>query len=115
MRRIDVLTIGLVAFLAGGGIYLAFRQFGLDSQDAGIWSQVLLVVGLVAYLSTYLLRAVSHKMTYNQQLKDYEEAVLAKRLAEMSPEELAQLQTEVEAERQKQSDSASPPELHSPG
>jgi hypothetical protein len=38
-------------------------------------------------------------MTYNQQLKDYEEAVLQKRLEEMSPEELAKLQDEIEAEK----------------
>ncbi|MEN9519313.1 MAG: hypothetical protein RLZZ381_1901, partial [Cyanobacteriota bacterium] len=31
--------------------------------------------------------------------KDYEEAVMQKRLAEMSPEELAQLQQEIEQEK----------------
>ena len=43
-------------------------------------------------------------MTYNQQLEDYEEAVLQKRLEEMSPEELAQIQAEVEQARQAQAD-----------
>jgi hypothetical protein len=38
-------------------------------------------------------------MTYNQQLKDYEEAVLQKRLEELTPEELAKLQAEIEAEK----------------
>jgi hypothetical protein len=38
-------------------------------------------------------------MTYNQQLKNYEDAVLQKRLEEMTPEEIAQLQAEVEAEK----------------
>jgi hypothetical protein len=38
-------------------------------------------------------------MTYNQQLKNYEDAVLQKRLEEMTPEEIAQLQSEVEAEK----------------
>ena len=40
-------------------------------------------------------------MTYNQQLKNYEDAVLEKRLEEMTPEELAQLQAEVEEEKNK--------------
>jgi hypothetical protein len=40
-------------------------------------------------------------MTYNQQLKNYEDAVLQKRLEEMTPEELAQLQAEVEEEKNK--------------
>ncbi len=34
-------------------------------------------------------------MTYVKQLEDYEEAVMAKRLAEMPPEELERLLTEV--------------------
>jgi hypothetical protein len=38
-------------------------------------------------------------MTYNQQLKDYEDAVLQKRLEAMTPEELAKLQAEIEQEK----------------
>jgi DNA-directed RNA polymerase specialized sigma24 family protein len=37
-------------------------------------------------------------MTLNQQLKDYEDAVLQKRLEELSPEELAKIQAEIEEE-----------------
>jgi hypothetical protein len=43
-------------------------------------------------------------MTYNQQIKDYEEAVLQKRLEEMTPEELAQLQAEIEQENRSEAD-----------
>ncbi len=43
-------------------------------------------------------------MTYNRQLEDYEEAVLQKRLDEMTPEEIAKLQAEIEAEKQAQID-----------
>lgn len=99
MRRIDVVYIGIGLFAAGGLLYLVLNQLGFDSIDAGIWSQVLLVVGLLVWVLTYLVRAFSKKMTYNQQLQDYEDAVLQKRLDEMSPEELAQLQAEVEAEK----------------
>ncbi len=102
MRRIDVLAIGLAVFLAGGSAFLAFRVLGLDSLDAGVWSQVVLVTGLLAYLGTYLVRALTQRMTYNQQLKDYEDAVLTKRLQEMSPEALVQLQADVAAEHAKQ-------------
>lgn len=100
MRRIDVIGIGIGIFAAGGIVYLGFVQFGLDPTDAGIWSQVVLIAGLVGWLLTYLLRAVTQNMTYNQQLKDYEDAVLQKRLDSMTPEELAQLQAEVEIEKQ---------------
>lgn len=99
MRRIDVIGIGIGIFAAGGFAYLFFQTIGLDSISAGIWSQVLLVGGLLGWLLTYLFRAVTQTMTYNQQLKDYQEAVLQKRLEELTPEELAKLQAEIEQER----------------
>ncbi|GAB4545547.1 MAG: DUF3007 family protein [Pleurocapsa sp.] len=97
MRRIDAIAIALGIFLAGGLIYVVLQIAGFNSVDAGIWTQTLLVVGLVGWSLTYLVRVGSKNMTYNQQLKDYEEAVLQKRLEEMSPEELAKLQDEIEA------------------
>ncbi|MGD1899394.1 MAG: DUF3007 family protein [Phormidesmis sp.] len=99
MRRIDVLGIGAGVFVAGGLLYLAFSWAGLDGLSAGIWSQVIFVAGLLGWTATYLARALGKNMTYYQQLEDYENAVLQKRLDEMSPEEIAQLQEEVEKER----------------
>jgi hypothetical protein len=96
MRRIDVLGIGLGIFLAGGGLFLGLRLVGLDGISAGIWSQVVMVGGLVGWLLTYLLRVVNHKMTFNQQLDDYESAVLQKRLEELTPEEMAALQAKLD-------------------
>lgn len=98
MRRIDAIGIALGVFIAGGVAYAILQVAGLDNFQAGIWSQVLLVGGLIGWLLTYLFRVGSKNMTYNQQLKDYEEAVMRKRLEEMSPEELAQLQAEIEGE-----------------
>lgn len=99
MRRIDVVSIGIGVFAAGGIIYLVLKLAGLDSLNAGIWSQVIFLGGLLAWVITYLTRVLTKNMTYNQQLEDYEEAVLRKRLEEMSPEELEKLQAEVEAEK----------------
>lgn len=98
MRRIDAIGIALGIFIAGGVAYGILQAAGLDNFQAGIWSQVLLVGGLIGWLLTYLFRVGTKNMTYNQQLKDYEEAVMRKRLEEMSPEELAQLQAEIEGE-----------------
>ena len=98
MRRIDAIGIAIGVFAAGGIIYVVLQIAGLDSQKAGIWSQALLFGGLVGWLLTYLFRVGTKNMAYNQQLKDYKEAVLQKRLEEMTPEELAQLQAEVEQE-----------------
>jgi uncharacterized membrane protein len=96
MRRIDAIAITVGFFAAGGLIYLALQLVGLDNLNAGIWSQVILVGALLGWVVTYVTRALTKNMTYNQQLKDYEDAVLQKRLEEMTPEELAKLQAEVE-------------------
>lgn len=99
MRRIDVFGIGLGVCAATGLIYFAFQTAGLDATNAGIWTQVLLFAGLVGWLVTYVLRAITGSMTYHQQRRDYENAVLQKRLDELTPEELATLQAEIEQEK----------------
>jgi Protein of unknown function (DUF3007) len=103
MRRIDAIGIVLGFFVAGGLMYVVLQQFGLDSQTAGIWSQTLLVtVGLVGWLLTYLFRALGNNMTYHEQRQNYEEAYFNKRVQELTPEELAKLQAEVEEEKRSQ-------------
>lgn len=104
MRRIDALGIGLAVFIAGGLVYVLLQVVGLDDQKAGIWSQVVVVGGLVGWLLTYLLRVVTQKMTYNRQLADYQTAVLQKRLEELPPEEVARIQSEIEREHQQASE-----------
>ncbi len=99
MRRIDVIGITFGVFVAGGLAYLLLQWAGLDSTNAGIWSQLFLVAGLIGWLATYLFRAVTQGMTYSQQLKDYKEAVLQKQLDELTPEELARIQAEIEQEK----------------
>lgn len=99
MRRIDAIAIGLGMFLAGGVIYVLLEGVGLDGLTAGVWSQVVLVVGVIGWVGTYVYRAMTQNMTYNQQLKDYEDAVLQKRFEELTPEELAKLQAEIEQEK----------------
>lgn len=100
MRRIDIIAIGFGMLAAGGLVYVGLQFAGLDSVAAGIWTQAVLVGGLVGWLLTYLLRALTQTMTYNQQLEDYQEAVLRKRWEELTPEELARLQAEIEKEQQ---------------
>jgi uncharacterized membrane protein len=100
MRRIDVLIISIVVFAIGGAGYLGLKSVGFDNIDAGIWSQLLLVSIILAWLFSYIFRVATKKMTYTQQIKDYEEAVLQKRLEELTPEQLATLQAEIELEKQ---------------
>ncbi len=98
MRRIDVFSIGLLVFLAGGALYIGLKLTGMDALDAGRWSQFILVIGLLGWVATYLFRVTTGNMTLNQQLDDYETAVLEKRLEELSPEEIAKIQQELEQE-----------------
>lgn len=99
MRRIDVIGVGLGIFAAGGLTYWLLQNTGLDSATAGIWTQAILVGGLIGWLLTYLLRALSHKMTYAQQLQNYQDAVLQKRLEALTPDELAKIQAEIANEK----------------
>jgi hypothetical protein len=106
MRRIDAITLTLAFFLLGGLAYVGLQWLGVSQMNAGVWSQVVLVTVLVGWLVSYLLRVVTKNMTYDRQLENYKTAVFKKRLEEMSPEEIAQLQAEVAAEkREKVSDS----------
>lgn len=94
MRRIDAIGIAFGVLIAGGVAYLVLQQAGLDSTQAGIWSQVLLIGGLLGWLATYLFRAGTKTMTYYQQRREYEDAVLQKKLEEMTPEEIEALQAD---------------------
>jgi hypothetical protein len=100
MRRIDAILITLGVFGAGGLAYLLLKGAGLEGVQAGIWSQVALVLGLLGWVSTYIYRAMNQKMSYVQQLRDYEEAVIQKRFEEMTPEQLAEFQAELDRDRQ---------------
>jgi len=100
MRRIDAIGFGIGVFVAGGLGYTGLRLFGLTGQNAGIWSQVFLLTGLIGWLVSYLFRAGGKKMTYHQQREEYENAFFQKRLDELSPEELAKIQAEIERESQ---------------
>jgi Protein of unknown function (DUF3007) len=99
MRRIDALLITLVVFVGGGLSYVVLQAVGLDSIDAGIWSQVALILVVLGWSATYVFRVSNRNMTYDQQRADYENAVLQQRLDSMTPEEIAKLQAEIEAEK----------------
>ena len=98
MRRIDAIGIVFGVFVLGGLAYVILQFAGLNKLSAGIWSQVLLVAGLIGWLFTYIFRAVGNKMTYHQQREEYEKAFLAQKLDQLSPEQRDKLLAEVEQE-----------------
>lgn len=99
MKRIDVILITLGLFLLGGLAYFFLGNTGLTPEKAGIWSQLVLILIVLGWTSTYFFRVSSKKMTYHQQIKDYEDAVIQKRFEELTPEELAKLQEEINQEK----------------
>ena len=102
MRRIDIFLIGIAIFVAGTLVYILFRLFGLGELKAGVWSQLVLVVGLLSWIFSYLFRAVTGNMTYNRQVEEYKAAVLEKQLESLSEEELAALQAQIESETEEE-------------
>ncbi|MCS7226715.1 MAG: DUF3007 family protein [Gloeomargarita sp. SKYB31] len=98
MRRIDVLLIGLALLGAGGGLYGLLRVLGLDSLAAGVWTQGILIGSLILWVSTYAVRVVRKDMTYHRQRERYDRAWLEHQIAQLSPEELARLQQEIESQ-----------------
>ena len=60
---------------------------------------MVLVGGVIIWLLSYVLRVLTHDMTYHQQIKDYEEQMIENRWASMSPEEQEKLQSEIAAEK----------------
>ncbi len=98
MRRIDAIGIVFGVFVLGGLAYVVLQFAGLNNLSAGIWSQVLLVAGLIGWLFTYIFRAVGNKMTYHQQREEYEKAFLQNKLDQLSPEQRDKLLAEAEQE-----------------
>jgi hypothetical protein len=100
MRRIDAIGIGLIVFTLGGALYGILKLAGVNDLNAGVWSQGIFVLLILAWTSSYLFRVFSGRMTYIEQRDRYEDAFLQQRLDNMSPEELAKLQAELEQEQQ---------------
>lgn len=90
--RKDVLLICGFFLAAGFGGFWWLEHSGLDAVEAGRYVQVAIVLLMtVGWLGSYLFRVKTKKMTYVQQLKDYEDAVMQKRLEEMSDDQIQQV------------------------
>eukprot|EP00877_Chromochloris_zofingiensis_P007073 jgi/Chrzof1/2619/Cz11g22200.t1 len=96
-------------FLIGGGLiglgyvmYYGLQAAGMDAGMAGNWVQLIIFLGIcVGWVSTYVYRVATKQMTYVKQLEQYEEAVMRKRMEEMTDAEVQQLLEEIEKEKKK--------------
>mmetsp|Transcript_12944 Transcript_12944/g.24659 ORF Transcript_12944/g.24659 Transcript_12944/m.24659 type:complete len:186 (+) Transcript_12944:59-616(+) len=95
--RKDVILIGGAVLLAGFGSYYGMLAAGVDMVVAGNIELVVFTLGMtIAWTASYVFRVANKDMTYVKQLKDYEDAVMAKRLEEMPVGELDALMSELE-------------------
>lgn len=78
-------------------IYNYFTSTGLESYKVGAYvgAAFVLITNLL-WASTYIFRVANKDMTYAKQLRDYENAVLQKRLEELGDDEINALMEEIE-------------------
>ena len=87
-------------FVLPFGLRSALEAAGMSHLRAGSTSVALfMVVVMLGYTSTYLFRVGRKEMTYITQLKEYEEAVMEKRLEEMPSAEVEKLLEELSGDK----------------
>lgn len=96
--RADVMLIGGGVTGAGFAAYYGLQSFGgMDATKAGNAVQLTFVLGLtLVWVGSYVMRVFNKDMTYVKQLKDYEDAVMQKRLEEMPAGELEKMMDELD-------------------
>ena len=98
MTKGQALLIGLAVLGLGAAGYAGFQASGFEGFSAGIAASALLMVVVVVWTGSYLLRALTGGMTYMQQRRSYREAYdaytdaeLMRRFEALSPAEQARL------------------------
>ncbi|XP_040366345.1 uncharacterized protein LOC112178956 isoform X2 [Rosa chinensis] len=100
--RKDVILIGVGVTVLGVGLKSGLEFVGVDPLQAGNVVQLVLVLGLtIGWISTYIFRVSNKEMTYAQQLRDYESAVMEKRLEGLTEAELEALLEQVDEEKRR--------------
>ncbi len=102
ISRGTALLAGLAVFAIGGLGYWGFQAAGFEGFSAGIAAQAVLVVIVLGWTGSYLLRVVTGNMTYMEQRRRYRDLydtatddVLQQRFDALSPTEQAQLLREL--------------------
>nr|AUG32023.1 hypothetical protein PLO_006 [Paulinella longichromatophora] len=102
MTRGKSILYGLIIFILGALGYIGFRSIGLEHFWAGIAAQGVLVLIIVVWIASYLLRVMTGRMTFMEQRRRYRASyagvtgeILQKRFETMSPSEQENLLREV--------------------
>jgi hypothetical protein len=94
-------VLSLILFIIPIIIYqVVTGVFGVDEIEAGRDIGVgFSVITMLLWGSTYIFRVATKDMTYAKQLKDYEDAVIAKRLEELDEDEVQALVEDIERDQ----------------
>ncbi len=71
MTKGKVVQIGLLISLLGVLSYVLAPQLGIDSFTASTISNFILILVVITWVSSYLLRVLNGKMTFMEQRKRY--------------------------------------------
>ncbi|KAL3797125.1 hypothetical protein HJC23_000463 [Cyclotella cryptica] len=93
-------VLSILLFLIPILVYqISTNVFGADEIEVGRNIGVgFSVVTMLLWGSTYIFRVATKDMTYAKQLKDYEDAVIRKRLEELDEDEVQALVEDIERE-----------------
>lgn len=79
------------------GFYNFFVAQGMEDTTVGAYvGAIFVLLSNLLWASTYIFRVANKDMTYAKQLRDYENAVLQKRLDELADDEINALMEEIE-------------------
>ncbi|MFM7267191.1 MAG: DUF3007 family protein [Cyanobium sp.] len=104
MTRGQVLLLGLALLGGGLGGLALFQASGFEGFSAGIAASVLLLLVIIGWTGTYLLRVVTGTMTFSEQRRRYRvgyeaatDAALEERFASLPAAEQERLLAEITA------------------
>lgn len=102
--RGGVIVWSVILILIPIGFYNFFVATGMEETKVGAYvGAIFVLLSNVLWASTYVFRVANKDMTYAQQLRDYENAVLQKRLEELADDEINALMEEIELEEKGES------------
>mmetsp|Transcript_29620 Transcript_29620/g.81481 ORF Transcript_29620/g.81481 Transcript_29620/m.81481 type:complete len:233 (-) Transcript_29620:149-847(-) len=84
-----------VALVGGLVLEKGLEFVGVESITAGIWTSGVFFFGLLIWTFQYVTRVMTKSTTYAEQLANYEQEVMIKRLRELDDEEIQALCEEV--------------------
>ena len=100
--RGGAITWSVILTIIPTAVYFYLVSAGYEDTKVGAYvGAIFVLLTNLLWASTYIFRVATKDMTYAQQLRDYENAVLQKRLDELADYEIQALMEEIDVEEAK--------------